>query len=110
MRRGFFLATVIATLFGPLATATADPSGESFHGPHMWDGGGWMFVWPLMMILFVAAIAVTVVLLLRWLGRGQASSPGSRDRSSPVEILKDRFARGEIDKEEFEERRRVLGE
>jgi len=34
-------------------------------------------------------------------------SPPTR---TPLDILKERFARGEIDKAEFEDRRRVLGE
>jgi putative membrane protein len=29
---------------------------------------------------------------------------------TPLDILRERFARGEIDKDEFEERRRVLGD
>jgi hypothetical protein len=33
-----------------------------------------------------------------------------REKSPAIEILKERFARGEIDKAEFEERRKVLAE
>jgi len=90
--------------------ACAQQQQGPYYGPHMWNGGPWMFFGPLMMIIFVAAIVVVVVLVVRWLGgpgHGAAHHPPSR---TPLDILKERFARGEIDKEEFEERRRVLGE
>ncbi len=56
---------------------------------------------------------VVVVLIVRWLGgagHGSAASPAPAPGKTPLDILKERFARGEIDKEEFEQRRRVLGE
>ncbi|HEV2548897.1 MAG TPA: SHOCT domain-containing protein [Stellaceae bacterium] len=86
------------------------------YGPHMmWWGGGWyaMIFGPLFMILMLAAVIAVVVLLVRWLGGPwQAPLPPHQVPPSrtPLDILKERFARGEIDKQEFEERRRVLGE
>jgi len=81
------------------------------YGPHMmWWGGGWygMILGPLFMILVLAALIATVVLLVRWVGGPwQQTAPPHR---TPLDILKERFARGEIDKNEFEERRRVIGE
>ena len=81
------------------------------YGPHMmWWGGGWygMIFGPLFMILVLAVVIAVVVLLVRWAdGQGQVTAPPHR---TPLDILKERFARGEIDKDEFEERRRVLGE
>jgi len=85
-------------------------------GPHMmWWEGGWqtMIFGPLFMILVLVVLIVAVALAVRWLGgpwqrtaAPHQSPPGRR----PLDILKERFARGEIDKDEFEERRRVLGE
>lgn len=66
-------------------------------GPMM----GW--VWMLTWVLFLVVLVVGSVFLLRGLfdreGRGDSSAVG---------ILEERFARGEIDREEFEERRRTL--
>jgi len=74
----------------------------------MWDG---MFIAPIMMIAFLAVAVAVVVLIVRWLGGGPHGvalrPPAERD---PLDILKERFARGEIEKEEFEERRRLLRE
>jgi putative membrane protein len=59
------------------------------------------------MLLFWAAVITGLVFLIRYLvrvGRGR----GGED--SALEILKRRYARGEIDKKEFEARRRDLSE
>ena len=71
-----------------------------------WDGGG-AFVMMLMSFLFIAAIVVGVVLLVRSTSHdGQPQRAPSSDRA--LEILDERFARGEIDQAEYEERRRIL--
>jgi putative membrane protein len=72
-----------------------------------------MIFGPIFMILVLAALIAMVVLLVRWLGGPwQQPAPPHYPPSGrpPLDILKERFARGEIDKDEFEERRRVLGE
>ena len=94
-----------------VSAAWAQQQGGQYHGSHMWGGGWWMFLGPLMMILFIAAIVAAVVLIVRWLGGSpHGAAPLSPPGRAPLDILKERFARGEIDKEEFEERRRVLDE
>jgi putative membrane protein len=89
--------------------AFAQGGDDRYYGHHMWDGGWWMLLGPLWMIVFIAAIVVVVILLVRWLGGdGHGAVHTQSPTKSPVDILKERFARGEIDKEEFEERRRLL--
>jgi putative membrane protein len=82
----------------------------------MWNGGWhWMFFGPVMMLLFLGIAVAVIVLIVRWLGGSRHHDapmlpPTATPGRTPLDILKERFARGEIDKEEFEERRRVLGE
>ena len=80
--------------------------------PMGWDGGwgyGWGIFGMLFMLLFWVLVLVGVVLLVRWLllearGGGQSRA----ERETAVEIVKRRYARGEINKEEFEAKRRDL--
>ena len=80
-------------------------------GPYDWGWGGhpmmwgaWGFGMMIMMILFWALIIVAVVVGIRWLvGQGKELRP-----DSALEILRQRYARGEINKEEFESRKRDL--
>ena len=79
-----------------------------------WNGGGYgMFFGPLFMILILAATIAVIVLLVRWLsGPVQGTTPTSQlpPVRTPLDILKERYAKGEINKDEFEERRRILGD
>ena len=108
MHRGLWMATVLVGALAPtLAWAQRDPD---FYGhPMMWSGWYGMFFGPLMMILFIAAVVVLIVLAVRWFG-GPGLHPHAPPPKTPLDILKERFARGEIDKDEFEERRRLLAE
>ncbi len=75
----------------------------------MWgDGWGWI-VGGLMMLLFWGGLMALVVFLVR----GAFGSRPNQIEDSPrgrtaQEILAQRFARGEISEEEFEQRKQVL--
>jgi putative membrane protein len=111
---------MLPPIFGAaLALATASAAAvpaEPYYGwgPQMMWGVGWggMIFAPFLMLLLLALVLVAVALLVRWLAGASHAPPPQHvgSRPSAIDILKERFARGEIDKQEFEERRRVLGE
>jgi len=77
-----------------------------------WDhmgGAGWgMGFGGIFMILFWVVIIVAVVMLVKWLAGGSSRIDLPREKSA-LDILKERYARGEIGKEEFEQKKRDLG-
>ncbi len=69
-------------------------------------GGGGMGIG---MLLFWGLIIAGIVVLVRGFGGGSgAGEPRLRERT-PLEILGQRYAKGEIDKGEFDQKRRDLG-
>lgn len=86
------------------ATLAAGP-GEGYAHPMTWWGWG-MFFGPVLMIAAIAAIVAVVVFIIR----GSSGGGAPYAAKTPLDILNERFARGEIEKEEFEEKRRLLGE
>lgn len=114
LQRSFIWDAALLSALALPTGAWAQQQSPQYYGPHMWNGGwhSWFFG-PMIMIAFIALTVVVVVLLVRWLGGHGPGQPGAHHappRRAPLEILKERFAKGEIDKEEFDERRRVLGE
>lgn len=93
----------------PHAVVTNGPDWGPWGMHMMW--GSWGLGMMFMMFLFWAAMLVGIVLLIRWLVT--VSRPGRQPASnsraeSPLDILKKRYARGEITKQEFEEIRQDL--
>lgn len=78
--------------------------------PWMWHWGG-MWIFP--MIMFVVMIVCMFVFFGRWRCRTPWWGPGGyhredRESETALEILKKRYAKGEITKEEFEQMRKDI--
>jgi putative membrane protein len=73
---------------------------------HMWGwdgawGAGWGWFGLMHLVWWLLLIAGAVVLV-------RALAGSWRDRDSALQILRERYARGEIDRTEYEERRKLL--
>ncbi len=111
-RRARSLA-IAAALALPAFPAAAQSAAQNLprygYGP-MWGGWGWgwfpgMMLGPLMMLIVVGGTVAVIV----WLVRGVAHIDHHAHHSrAALEILEQRFARGEIDKSEFEDKRKIL--
>lgn len=79
----------------------------------MWDGmmgwgGGWGW-FGLMHILWWLLVILGIVALVRWTAGVGPRQAGPREEDRSLAILRERYARGEINKTEFEDRKRDLG-
>lgn len=77
-----------------------------FRGACMMDGSGWGMGWVFMILVWVL-IVVGVVALVRWPGIPWGERRDT-PRKTPLEILQERYARGEIEREEYEQKRHDL--
>lgn len=68
------------------------------YGYGMMSGGYWIIA-----LIFWLLVLIGLVLLIKYLWEG-----GAKKEESALELLKKRYARGEISKEEFEEKKKDL--
>lgn len=100
-----------ASLMVGLPALAAAGERPAYYHDMMWGGWGWagMVLGPITMIAVLAAVVVVVVLIVRWLGGGYMA-PQAKPQNTALAILRERFARGEIDKDEFEQKRDLLSD
>lgn len=93
-------ALAASVLTAAPALAQPVPQGPGYCPP-MWGTWGWMGLGPLPMIVFIGGLIALIAFAVRWFSQG-----GSR--ASALDILKERYARGEIDQAEFERRKKDI--
>jgi putative membrane protein len=73
--------------------------------PHGMDGYGMGYgIWGILWLIFLILVIIGLILLIRYLWEGSRF----KREDSALEILKKKYARGEISKEEFEEKKKDL--
>ncbi len=88
------------------------PGYPGYQGPWGWHygmmSGGWGIFMFIFMLIFLALIIGAVVLLVRYLSPHSPQLHPKASSEDALEILRRRYARGEIQKAEFEEKRKDL--
>lgn len=110
------LATMTLAMAGSALAQTGEiPSrGMSYyHGPGMmWGGDQWggfgMVLGPIFMILVLVGIVLGVVYIMRHFGGVGVATSSAQTEARALSILKERYAKGEIDSNEYEERKTKL--
>jgi putative membrane protein len=73
---------------------------------YMWDGGifwAWLLNWVVMIVFWTG-----IIILIVWGINKLIKSGRPETRSNPLDIAKERYARGEISREEFEQIKKDL--
>jgi putative membrane protein len=107
MMRSFTRMVTLSSIIFP-ATVSAQERTWEWHGgmyPMWWMWSAWGLGMMLMMLVFWGLVVVGLIVGIRWLMRGQRPFPADR----ALDILRERYARGEIGKEEFEAKLKDLG-
>jgi len=103
---GVILAILVFLVLGFLLIWGFRGTGFGMMGPGMMGGYGVMFLVPIFFIVILGLVIWAVVVATQK-SSGSTDSPDNKTET-PLDILKRRYARGEIDKEEYETKKRDL--
>lgn len=72
-------------------------------------GGGFGLIWALFMLAIFVLVVIGLALLIRWLWAQSTLAGAKESPESPLDIVRKRYARGEIDRQEYEAKIKDLG-
>jgi putative membrane protein len=80
----------------------------------MWGGYDYGWGWGMGfgmigVVLFWVLVVTGIVMMVKWIVGSSSSGPSQPPGRTALDILKERYALGEIDKQEFDEKKRDLG-
>ncbi|MEQ8322059.1 MAG: SHOCT domain-containing protein [Rhodospirillales bacterium] len=101
------LTALLAASNIALISGAAIADGGSY-GDHQMMWGNWV-MGPMMMLVMVVIVVVAVILILKAFGLGGQANAKPDNQNNALAILNERFAKGEIDKAEYEDRKKALG-
>jgi putative membrane protein len=105
----FILSLALVSFLSIWTIAYANgPSEGCSIGPWMMSGHGMGWFFPIIMLSFWIAVIIGVIFLVRWVILSANKDHAYKSQESALDILKKRYARGEINKEEFEDRKKDL--
>ena len=85
--------------------------GYTYGGPHMMTfGGGFDIVGVIVSILFWAAIFFLILMIFRLFGKNHTKeeTENTNDEDTAIQILRERYAKGEITKRQFQDMKKDL--
>lgn len=98
-----------------VATHAHENLGGCFHDMmpdfmHMPGGGNYGILWWVLLAVFWILAFVTIILIIRWLWLKTERKKREDSGEKPLEILKKRYAQGEITKDEFDSKKKDITE
>ena len=102
-------SALMGGMMGPGFMTSSDQTGQGPFGPGMMRGHGWMWglgmgFGGLVMLAFWGLVVVGVILLIRSMG----GFPGGQWHETPLNVLKRRYAAGQLTREQYEQMRKDL--
>jgi putative membrane protein len=103
-----YATTPLLTILSATSSMAQPQGGRGWWGIPGWGHG--MFGGVGLIVILVGIILLIVLLVRSFGGSSKSGSLNAHLRATPLDTLKERFAKGEIDKKEYEERRKLLSD